>query len=147
MDLLRKIDTRVVRQTDGNLKREIYQALDTILQVDRERPGGDVVAFEMAWDDAAGRRLFIAWTRGAEVKAGETDTGEDAFGQAKRAPVEKASRLGSAEIVHQGRRIVEERAGKLPGQILRILWMCLGDAGPGAQTTTSLPGIVRKKPS
>lgn len=144
MDLLRKIDTKVVRQAQDEVKRELYQSLDTILQVDRDRASGDVIAFELAWTAGDARRFFVTWRRGGELKAGEVDDGESAGGGHKASPIEKRSRLGSADIVDLARGVLEERGQKLPAYVRQTVWMCVGQSGPGAQTTVSMPGIVRK---
>jgi hypothetical protein len=131
MDLLRKISTKVIRQDEQQLKHELFQTIDTFLNVDRERPSGTIVAFDLSWVETSGRSLSVAWKTGSTLKAMEVDDGEGVG--FKRSPTAVKGKMKPEEIIARGREVLEERGTKLPHDLLRTMWTCLGGGGPGAR--------------
>ncbi len=131
--MFRKLTTRIVRQFQPHLKRDLYHAETTILHVDRQRATGELHRFELSWEASRGARFFLEWTAGGPLRAGEVDDGEGfSAGGHKRSPVEKSSVHTQGHIVELGRRLFEAEGESLPQWLQRAMWAVLGATGPGA---------------
>jgi len=131
MDLLRKISTKVIRQDEHQVKHELFQTIDTFLNVDRERPSGEIIAFDLSWAETTGRSLSVTWKRGGTLKAMEVDDGEGVG--FKRSPTAVKGKMKPEAIIALGREVLDQRGTKLPHDLLRTMWACMGQGGPGAR--------------
>jgi hypothetical protein len=107
--MLTKIETRVVGQPDGRVRRSWYQSAssDAILVHDAET--GDFLSFELEWEGPRGvRRAYLTWARGTGLRTGRVDTGEggDTL-QYKAAPMIVWDRRVDAPLVSEARRLIE----------------------------------------
>lgn len=110
--MLRKIDSKMVRQKDPLLRRRWYWSEEADLVVDRDRKTRELVWFELTWVE--GRfRFGCRWGRSEGVVTGAVDLGEtgDVL-QPKGAPILIPDSEPKPDRMEKARNIL--RASELP---------------------------------
>lgn len=107
--MLTKIESRVVRQPESQVRRAWYQsaAADAILIHDART--GDFLSFEIDFESRLGvRRAYVAWARGIGLRTGVVDTGEEGDPlRYKKAPIVVWHFTPRRDHVEEARRLVE----------------------------------------
>ena len=121
---MRKVDSRVVRQKNPDRHRRWYRSPEADLLVDWDSRTGDVVSFELDWENTSDLRPYVRWGRGVGLTTGRLDTG-DRLGalEYKRSPmVLLDDKLEGGRL--DGARLVLRKSGLTPDlqtELLKLL--------------------------
>ena len=74
--ILRKMDSKIVRQRNPNRHRRWYCSSKIDLLVDMDRKTGNLVSFELDWENSSELRPYVRWGRGVGLTTGRLDTGD-----------------------------------------------------------------------
>ena len=105
--MLTKIESKVVRQPDGRIRRAWYQCsfADVLLHHDAET--GTFLSFEIDAEGPGCRRWTVSWNRGVGLRTGTIDTGETEPLRYKASPIVLWDFRTRADRIAAARRLIE----------------------------------------
>jgi len=107
--MLTKIESRVVRQPDGRIRRAWYQSASAEVLLHHDADTGALVSFEIDFDGCSGvRRAYVSWARGIGVRTGAVNIGDEGGPlKYKASPIIVWDFQNRPRLIESARRLVE----------------------------------------
>ena len=122
--MLKRVDPRVVRQPEKGVLRTLYHSASAEAVVDHDSKNGNLLSFEIDWEDTHGLRLYVRWAQEGVLQTGSIDTG-DCLGSLnyKMSPILIRDVRIRPDLVEVARRLIENSSieDDLRGAILNQL--------------------------
>jgi hypothetical protein len=114
-DTLTRIRTRFIRQDEPGIKKEWFHSSKGELLLRRAAAsGGEIVAFELAFDRAEGtEQHYVRWEKGRPARTGAVDPG-DRPGKPKMSPIVTLHAAADPCVLKDADAFVSDRRRKLP---------------------------------